>query len=137
MFFLPKRKFSIYLDWYFCKFIYVNQWTSPNDSLDVLIWSIITYETNRIQEELIELVLDIWVNKLKICQTRLLCIIWFISRTTFRVLLQFKLDISRFSSIYGWPSNSYKREITTYLKLDQKLLYEFCYFFLIIYRLFI
>jgi hypothetical protein len=37
---------------------------------------IIRSKNKRIQEELIGLIWDIWVNKLQICQTIPLCIFW-------------------------------------------------------------
>jgi len=44
-----------------------NQQASLNDLLEVQIGPIKRSKTKRIQDELIELILNIWVNKLQIC----------------------------------------------------------------------
>jgi hypothetical protein len=62
-------------------------------------------KTKNIQVELISLILDYGVSKLQIYQTRFLCTVWVIYKATRGILLRFyldwKIDISRFSSIYG------------------------------------
>jgi hypothetical protein len=58
-----------------------SQQASPKDSLEVLIRLITRSKTKKIQEELVVLIIDIWVNKLLIYQTRYLCTIWDISRS--------------------------------------------------------
>jgi hypothetical protein len=42
----------------------LKQLASPNDLLEILIGPITRFETKRIQDELIVLILDIWVNRL-------------------------------------------------------------------------
>jgi hypothetical protein len=52
-----------------------NQQASLNNPLEVLIKPITRSETKRIQDELIGLILDVWINKLQIYNTRPSCIV--------------------------------------------------------------
>jgi hypothetical protein len=103
----------------------MNQQVSLDDPLKVPIGSITRSKTQGIQERLIGLILNIWINKLEIYNSRSFYTFWVIFEATKEILLQFqliwKLDISSFSFIYGRPSNSSKEKMTC-LKLGPKLL---------------
>jgi hypothetical protein len=103
----------------------MNQRVSLDDPLKLSIGPITRSKTQGIQERLIGLILNIWINKFEIYNTRSFCTFWAIFEATREILLQFqldwKLDISSFSFIYDRSSNSSKEKMTC-LKLDPKLL---------------
>jgi len=69
----------------------MNQQVSLDDPLNVPIEPIIRSGTQGIQERLIGLILNIWINKLEIYNTRSFCTFWAIFEATREILLQFQL----------------------------------------------